>query len=437
VPRKASRRGAGQLSRGRARATRAASTAEASTASGVPIAETERISAIDVLRGVAVLGILVMNIRYFAMPISAFDDPTFPFGFRFDNFIAWVVGNVICEDKMIAIFSMLFGAGIVIFTERAAARSGPVARLFYLRHFWLLVFGLLHAYGLWFGDILSLYAVCGMLLFPFRKLSPMVLIIAALVVYAVGIAFRQWPAFFSTVTQPVLGDLFRPTPAPMSAYAAYHGSWLDLFRWRAWLNHYWIFLGSLNLNLWRCSAFMLAGIALLKLGVLNASRSPRFYRNMMLWGYGIGIPLAAYGIHELMAGNRALAYQFGTTRWGGYRTAALLLASPAVALGHVGLVMQMCRAQFLPRIGNALAATGRMALTNYLGQTLVCVVVFDGWALGRFGRWGIARQLCVVLAICIAQMIVSSIWLRHFRFGPMEWLWRSLTYWKRQPLRVR
>ena len=77
-----------------------------------------------------------------------------------------------------------------------------------------------------------------------------------------------------------------------------------------------------------------------------------------------------------------------------------------------------------------------MALTNYLGQTLVCVLLFDGWAFGRWGRWGIARQLWVVLFIWIAQLIVSPIWLRHFRFGPMEWLWRSLTYWKRQPMRV-
>jgi uncharacterized protein len=170
--------------------------------------------------------------------------------------------------------------------------------------------------------------------------------------------------------------------------------------------------------------------------VFDASRSARWYRNLMIAGYGIGLPLAALAIREEIADHRLMSARFGVSSWGPWQPTAMLLAGAAVALAHVGLVMQVCRSGLLPRVRAALAAAGRMALTNYLGQTLVCVLVFDGWAFGQWGRFGIAAQLLLVLAIWAAQLIVSPLWLRRFQFGPMEWLWRSLTYWKRQPMRV-
>jgi uncharacterized protein len=401
-----------------------------------PIGGAERIASIDVLRGVAVLGILVMNVRDFAMPLRAFDDPAFPDGFTWANFVAWAGTNLVFQDKMIAIFSMLFGAGILVFTDRAASRAAPVAGLYYRRLLWLLAFGIVHAYGLWFGDILTTYAVCGMILFPLRRLSPRALFAAALVFLSVAVLFRQWPAIYDRVASVVFGKLHERTSPPMSAAAAYHGSWLDLFRWRAWLNWYWHVEGALGYDLWRCSAFMTAGMAMMKLGVFDASRSARFYGRMMAFGYGIGLPLAAFAVREQIAEHELMADRFGVASWAPWEATAMLLASATVSLGHVGLVMQVCRSGLFRRGRDVLAATGRMALTNYLGQTLVCVLVFDGWALGRWGRWGIASQLVLVAAISSVQLVASPLWLRWFRFGPMEWLWRSLTYWKRQPMRV-
>jgi uncharacterized protein len=410
--------------------------ADASAPRVGPIPGTDRIESIDVLRGVAVLGILVMNVRDFAMPLRAFEDPTFPDGFTVANFVAWTGANLFFQDKMIAIFSMLFGAGILIFTDRAAARSAPVARLYYLRHFWLFLFGMIHAYGFWFGDILITYAACGMVLFPLRRLAPRYLLATGFLVFSVAVLFRQWPEIYDSVASTVFGKLHERTRPPMSAAAAYHGTWLDLFRWRAWLNWYWHVEGALGYDFWRCSGFMLAGMALMKLRVFDAARSARFHRAMMLVGYGIGLPLAGFAIHEEMAQHPAMSARFGASTWGPWQATAMLFASAAVALGHVGLVMQICRSGLLPRTRRALAATGRMALTNYLGQTLICVLVFDGWALGRWGRWGIAAQLGLVTAIWAVQLLVSPLWLRRFQFGPMEWLWRSLTYWKRQPMRI-
>ena len=251
-----------------------------------PVGESERVASIDVLRGVAVLGILVMNVRDFGMPLAAFDNPAFPDGFRWSNFAAWVAGNLFFEDKMIAIFSMLFGAGILIFADRAAARGAPVAALSYRRQLWLLVFGLVHAYGFWFGDILTTYAVCGMLVFPLRRLSPRVLIVIGFLVFSVAILFRQWPDVFDQFASAVFGKLHERTKPPIPTAAAYHGTWWDLFRWRAWLNWYWHVEGALGYDFWRCSGFMLAGMALMKLGVFDASRSARWYRNLMIAGYG-------------------------------------------------------------------------------------------------------------------------------------------------------
>jgi uncharacterized protein len=405
---------------------------ESSSAPRIAISPAERIASIDVLRGVAVLGILVMNVRNFSMPLFAFENPTVPRGFNWPDFLTWLVADVIFQDKMIGIFSMLFGAGILIFADRAEARGAPVARLHYVRQVWLLVFGIIHAYGFWYGDILMTYAVCGMLLYPLRRLGPRTLIVTGALVYAVGMVFRQWPSAFAWIAEPII----RERVPPRSMTAAYRGSWMDLYEWRAWINWFWHVEGSLAFNLWRCAGFMIVGMGLTKLGVFAASLSSRAYRNMTWWGYAIGAPLAAIAIHESLAAVPRLADRFGVSPWGAWTTTAMLVASVPIALGHVGLVMEICRSGVLPRARRALAATGRMALSNYLAQTLICILIFDGWALGKWGRWGMGSQIMLVLAIWAAQLAWSPFWLRRFEFGPMEWLWRSLTYWRRQPMKL-
>jgi uncharacterized protein len=148
---------------------------------------------------------------------------------------------------------------------------------------------------------------------------------------------------------------------------------------------------------------MLAGMGLMKLGVFSVIRSGRFHRNLMVAGYGLGIPLAAFAAHEDVAVHPVLAARFGAESLGSWQATAMLVGSAAVALGHVGLVMHGCRAGWWPRLRSALGAAGRMALTNYLAQTLICILVFDGWAFGLWGRFGIAAQLLLVLAISAVQ----------------------------------
>ena len=168
-------------------------------------------------------------------------------------------------------------------------------------------------------------------------------------------------------------------------------------------------------------------MALFKLGVLNARRSRRFYRRLLLLGFGIGIPIAAYGVYTNFAAGWDVRYSFflGSqfNDW----------ASIPVALGWVGTVMLACRSTAFAQISPVLAAVGRMAFSNYILQTLICTTIFYGHGLGFFGRVDRLGQVGIVLMIWALELILSPLWLARFQFGPLEWLWRCLTYWRRQP----
>jgi uncharacterized protein len=175
---------------------------------------------------------------------------------------------------------------------------------------------------------------------------------------------------------------------------------------------------------------MFLGMGLMKLGVFSASRSRRFYGWMVGLGYGIGLPLMVFDALELIRHGFALDYRM---HGGAFYNA---FGSLVVALGHVGLLMLIVQSGALAWLTRRLAAVGRMALSNYLTHSIVCTTLFYGYGLGLFGRLDRTGLAAVVLAIWILQVGISPIWLKAFRFGPAEWLWRSLTYWKLQPLRV-
>lgn len=401
-----------------------------------PVGQIERIASIDVLRGVAVLGILLINVRYFGGHMRDMHNPAHPNGLTTVNLLVWLIGDLFFENKMIAIFSMLFGAGIVILTERADTRQSPLPMVFYRRLCWLLAFGLVHAYALWFGDILITYSICGAIVFLFRRRSATTLILLGVIVYSLFLILWQWADLFPTYVSPILLDWwFDRTPAPIRTSDAYHGSYWDLFRWRVWRNPGFHIRIGLSYSFWRCGGLMLLGMGLMKLGVFSASRGTRWYLRLMALGYGMGIPLVAYGILHTIAHNKHLVDFFGISVNPPLAKAAFMSGSVLVALGHVAAVMLICRNGDLSSIRASFAAVGRMALTNYLMQTVVCVIVFDGWAWDQWGRWSMAQEALLVIAIWFGHLLVSPLWLGRFRFGPMELLWRSLTYCKRLPIR--
>ena len=397
------------------------------------VAETARIDAIDVLRGVALLGILLMNVQSFAMPQAAYFNPTVYGDLEGANLYAWVAGRMLADQKFMTIFSMLFGAGIVLMAGRAEAR-GDARRVHYRRMGWLLVIGLLHAHLLWPGDILFLYAMCGMLVYPLRRQPPGRLLALGAGLLAVGsaysvasgVSFPHWP---EDERAAFTADVWQPSAAAIGAeLAAWRGGWLDqqpvrsagAFEFETSILAAW--------GVWRAGGLMLIGMALFRYGVFGAQRSSRFYAALIAVAVAVGLPLQAYGI--------ALDFARGWPVWSFFVGAQLIYwPSIAVSLGYVGVVMLVCRRAALRRLTRPLAAVGRTALTNYLLQTILCTTIFYGHGLGWFGSVDRAGQIGVVAAVWAVQLAASSLWLRRFRFGPAEWAWRWLTYGVRPSLR--
>ncbi len=423
-----------------------------------PVTAARRIESIDTLRGVALLGILVMNITGFAFPFAAYFNPTVYGGSTGLNFGAWVFAHLFFELKMMGIFSMLFGAGVILMTQRAEAAGRPFGRIHYRRMFWLLVIGLIHAYLLWHGDILVTYALCGFLLFLFRRRSPRTLIISGLAFLVFGALIASGGGFAELQLRNVVQEIeakvaageemtprrqalvdqwnglrhsFAPTPEEIDeTIATMRGDWGTVVKANvkeAVMMHTQAVPFSL---FWRAMGMMLLGMALMKLDVFAAQRSRRFYRNWMIAGFGLGLPLVAFGAWRWSVHDFDFVYGFLID--GQYNYFGHVL----VVMGYISLVMLVCQAGALPGLRARLAAVGRTAFSNYLLQTVIGVSLFYGYGLGLFGQIGRFNLWWFILGIWLFQLIVSPWWLERFRFGPVEWLWRTLTYWKLQPMRA-
>ncbi|HLE80238.1 MAG TPA: DUF418 domain-containing protein [Dehalococcoidia bacterium] len=400
-----------------------------------PVAESERIGSLDVLRGFAVLSILVMNIQSFSMPFSAYINPTVYGDLTGANRWVWVLSHVLADQKFMTIFSMLFGAGIALLTSRVETRGSSAGRVHYRRILWLLFFGLLHAYLLWYGDILVLYAVCGLVAYAFRKLQPSRLLLVGALVIALPSAFYLFSGW-SMPYWPQEGvaqlerDTWNPPPEEIAReVATYRGGWWGQMEHRAPAALEFQTFLTLIWGFWRAGGLMLVGMGLFKLGVFSAQRSAGFYLGLVAAAVLVGIPVVSYGVRRNFAANWDIHYSFflGSqyNYWG----------SIVVSLGYVGLVMLACRKPALGWLTRPFAAVGRMAFTNYLLQTLICTTIFYGHGLGLFGEVERVGQIAVVAGVWAAELILSPLWLRYFQMGPFEWLWRSLTYGRWQPFR--
>ncbi|MYB07698.1 MAG: DUF418 domain-containing protein [Gemmatimonadetes bacterium] len=400
-----------------------------------PVTAPERIASIDVLRGFAVLGILIVNMQGFARVPSAYMNPAS--GAAFDGAEAWIwtAVYILADTKFISIFSMLFGAGIAMMSERMASRGVAGTGLHYRRQSWLLVIGLVHAYLIWHGDILVAYALCGLLLYPLRKLGARALLwiggcaVAFVVPFwlLAGLSIPYWP---EADRLELLAEWAPPQEVLESEIAAFRGGLGEQLSVRAPIAFTLQISAFLGLFVWRAGGLMLVGMGLYKLGVLAAARSATFYRRMAVIGIGAGLPLAVAGAwYKLDQG-----FAFETVMFQG----ALFnyVGSVGVFLGYLGLVMLMVQFSRLPELTARLAATGRMALTNYIAQSVICTLVFYGHGLGLFERVAAPGRMGIVFGIWALQLLWSPWWLKRFRFGPLEWLWRSATYMKRQPMRV-
>jgi uncharacterized protein len=422
-----------------------------------PVSESQRLGAVDTLRGFALLGILAMNIASFGWPFSGYDNPVYSGGAFPANNASWMASHVLFSGKMMSLFSMLFGAGLVLMSNRAANRGATIAGVYYRRVLWLMAFGLIHGYFIWSGDILFAYSLCGLVLFFFRRLGPrwliglgVALILVSTAVWpllGLGVNFMKGMAADAVAEQAAGGELepgqaemvetweemqamFAPTEEMFAEQLdAFRGSYFEVFPHRA-RETFEFQAMYLPLFIWGIAGRMLLGMGLMKLGVFAGVRSTRFYVIMAIACYAIGLPPTILGGIDYWRSG------FDAIRGIAIVSSLGLLGTVPVALGHAAVLMLVLKSGLLRGLTDRLAAVGRMALTNYLMQSLICTTIFYGYGLGYFGTIARPGLWLVVVAIWALQLWYSPRWLSRYRFGPMEWVWRSLTYGKPQPMRA-
>ncbi|MEY7851860.1 DUF418 domain-containing protein [Natrarchaeobius sp. A-rgal3] len=403
-----------------------------------PTAPADRIVALDALRGFALLGILVINIWLFGMPTIAQFNPTLYGDFTGANYLAWAVSHVFFEQKFVTLFTFLFGAGMVLFLESKERKGQPGRRLHFSRTFWLLVIGLGHAYLLWYGDILVFYALCGFLVVwvwrwrPSRQLilGTAMFSIPSMLYLLTGVGYLSFSEDGRAELEGELLAAFGAGFSPERELEIYRGGWLDQVAHRIPVILEFHTLGFVFEAFWMLGGMMIIGMALYKWGVISNQRSTRFYKHLLVVAGGFGLALVLVGVwlREAFAWETipvlTLAFQFNY--WG-----ALFLAT-----GYLAGIMLLCRWLRDGLAVHALAAVGRTAFSNYLLQTVIATSIFYGYGLGLFGQLGYLELLGVVVLIWAIQIPLSVWWLGRFRFGPVEWVWRTLTYRQRQPMRL-
>ena len=398
-----------------------------------------RIATLDIIRGVAVMGILAMNIVAFAMPFQAYMNP-YAYGMESPADLAsWLFNFILVDGKMRGLFTLLFGASMLLVIGRAEAAGEDSASVHYCRMAWLLVFGLIHFYFIWFGDILAGYAMVGMIAWFFHDKSP-----RSLTVWGIGLLLVQFLLFASLAApffglapdgatadaatwQAIEAKFGVPSPDILAGKAAiFTGSFGDIAGYQLSQNLLDPFVGLMLFG-WETLAYMLFGMAALKSGFLGGSHENARYRRVTALGFGIGIPvyvLLAWGL---------FASGFSVPAILSLSLAATVLVRPLMVIATAALIILVTRPG--GRLVARIAAAGRAAFTNYLGTSILMTALFYGWGFGLWGEFSRVELWLVVVAMWALMLLWSKPWLNRFRYGPLEWLWRTLARWEWQKMR--
>ena len=423
-----------------------------------PVRQDERIVLLDSLRGFAILGILLMNITSFAyspvLDIDPFirDEGTL-------NYRIWYFINLCLIGTQRALFSMLFGAGILLFIGRKEDKLEGLlpADYFFRRQLWLIVLGLTDVFILlWEGDILLDYAVLGMLMFAFRNLPPKTLIIGAFICLIFMLA-RENRDLYQRKSTIAKGEavaaidttkvkLTSMQQAELQAMVAFKertskegklkrinsnneqvlGDYESIYEYRT-NNYVDVIVRHLFYGLWDILIFMFLGMAFLKMRIITGEAPTKTYLWMALLGLSVGLTLSYFRLEVLIESRANLFEAVKQMRFGLFN-----LDRVARAIGVFGTIMLLYKLRVFQWLFSMVRPVGQMALTNYLGQSIICGFIFNGYGLGWFGKLQRYEIYILVLAVWIFQIIFSNIWMRYFLYGPCEWAWRSATYWQRQ-----
>jgi uncharacterized protein len=399
----------------------------------------ERYQTLDAVRGFAVLGILLMNIVSFGLPGWAYIDPSYWGAEGPADYAAWAINYVLADGKMRALFTMLFGASMVLIAERAAAKPGGMGpvQTHYRRIFWLFVFGMIHAWLFWYGDILVQYAVGGVVMFAlcrWRQRS-LALFAAAMILIQLGLNYGHHADLSSlraAATAPNASAEAKKAWADRLALEVpdraaaqqeielYRGGFVDTFNARKPMTIFFqTFL--LPLSLPEIFAFMAIGMALFRTGFLTGGWSSAAYWRVVALGYLVAVPLMV-PVAQTIAAADWNPVLIPLTDSAGF------VLRPFIALAHAAAVILLVRSGAMRGLVERLAAAGRMAFSNYLGTTLVTTTLFYGYGFGLFGALSRAELYLVVLGVWALILLWSKPWLARFDYGPLEWVWRRLAH---------
>ena len=407
-------------------------------------ADSARIATLDIVRGVAVMGILAMNIVAFAMPMAAYVNPLAYGSEAAIDFAVYAFNFVLIDGKMRGLFSFLFGASMLLVIQRAEAKGESGAAVHYRRMLVLLLFGAIHFYLIWFGDILFGYATIGMVAFFFRKKEPRTLIIIGIALVLLeflimagmtaqvrdlapqvtqpGVSpaiLRQWNEMTAWVRIPTSAEINEQVGLILGPWSGVAQSQLTKHTFDPIF--FSLMFGPETL------AYMLFGMAALKSGYLTGQWSDAEYRRAAIRGYGISLPFYLVLIWLIFRND------FGVLALFTYAMTSTVLIRPFMIPAVAALVILFTRKGGW--LTQRTAAAGRAAFTNYLGTSIIMTGVFYGWGLGFFGEPSRAQLWLVVIAMWVLMLAWSKPWLDRFEYGPLEWLWRSLARGSPQPMR--
>lgn len=385
------------------------------------MSQTNRIEMLDFLRGAAILGMLVANVPWHTgNSMSRISDPDVA------SVSAWLFQYLIIDQRFMPIFCMLFGAGLLLL----AKGRDPDARfhLYFLRRMGILfAIGLAHAYLIWPGDILLNYAICGVILLLFYRLSAVWLLAAGIGFKAIHFAFLIWPGLPDILFQSwVFGWWLDIGEAPMSGVEAYAGSYGDLFEYNAWRNQFIQWTAMLDYRIWNAAGFMLIGMALYRGGVLTGEASTRVYRRIFFASLAAGLPFLAYGMAGRIGASETLAAYLDWQVQLPHHYAVHLLGTVFTSFTMLSGLILLFRTAPHSAVFAPIRAVGRMALTNYVMHSVIFFVIFAVFEWAPFDVMDPDDRLSWVVGIWALQLVISPLWLSRFRSGPLETGWRYL-----------
>jgi uncharacterized protein len=403
-----------------------------------------RLVTLDALRGFAVMGILAMNIVAFAMPEWSYISPKGYGAFGTSEIATWAVSVMLFDGKMRGLFSILFGASLLLITDRAEAKGESAASVHYRRMAWLALFGLAHFFFIWFGDILFLYASVGCIAFLFRKWEPRRLIKWALILYAIGLLL--WGAIYGStlmivgageapnasaemvkVAKQVRGEFAKIDSESVKEAAVYRSGFAEIVQHK-FASKLFAPIATVLQSALETLPLMLLGMAMFKNGFLTGAWTAGAYRKWIWRMLPAGAVLTALVIWvQISSDFDKLVSLNAFLTWGG---PGRLMMTIAYAALFILLIHRIAGTGFLARV----TATGRAAFTNYLGTSIAMTSIFYGWGLGLYGHVDRASLYLFVLGAWVVMLLWSKPWLERFHYGPFEWVWRSLARGKFQPM---